>query len=59
MKMVYLIFFLGVVFSIDVDKNTFSNYQDVKLEHLHIEWLLNLNSKIIDGCAEYSFKVTT
>lgn len=47
-----------MLYCVDVDKNTFSNYKDVKTMHLHIEWLLNLDEKVIDGCVEYSFKVS-
>lgn len=50
---------LSIAICIDIDKNTFSNYRDVRLDHLHLEWLLNLNTKVIDGTAEYTFKVTT
>ncbi|CAD8093552.1 unnamed protein product [Paramecium sonneborni] len=49
----------GCVMGVDIDKNTFSNYREVQMQHLHIEWLLNLNQKIIDGSAEYTFRVTT
>lgn len=28
--------------AVDIDLNTFSNYLEVRLTHLHLEWLLNL-----------------
>ena len=59
MKFYIPLLLICVCVGVDVDKNTFSNYKEVKLQHLHIEWLLNLSSKIIDGSAEYTFKVTT
>jgi len=40
--------------AIDVDHNTFSNYKDVRIDHLHIEWLLDLDNKYINGTAEYT-----
>lgn len=59
MKFYIIAFLILVSFGVDIDKNTFSNYKEVKMQHLHIEWLLNLRTKIIDGSAEYTFKVTT
>ncbi|CAD8181256.1 unnamed protein product [Paramecium pentaurelia] len=59
MKFYIIAFLIFTSFGVDIDKNTFSNYREVKMQHLHIEWLLNLRSKIIDGSAEYTFKVTT
>jgi leukotriene-A4 hydrolase len=40
-----------------IDPNTFSNYQEVKLNHLHIEWILNLDDKYINASSIYDFTV--
>ena len=58
MKLIPLLL-VTLVTAVDIDKNTFSNYKDVKIQHIHIEWLLDLNNKVIDGSVEYTFKVFT
>lgn len=35
------------------DPNTFSNYKDIKLNHLHIEWLINLDDRNFKAITEY------
>ncbi|CAK74683.1 unnamed protein product (macronuclear) [Paramecium tetraurelia] len=57
MKLVIILLLCHMLYCVDVDKNTFSNYKDVKTQHLHIEWLLNLNDKVVDGSVEYTLKV--
>lgn len=54
-----LLFFviIDVIFTLNRDVNTFSNYEEVNIQKLHIEWLLDLDKKIINGTAEYSFNV--
>lgn len=42
-KVCIVFILLYTITAVDVDKNTFSNYKDVKTQHVHIEWLLNLN----------------
>ena len=42
-----------------IDPNTFSNYQEVKINHLHIEWLLNLDNKYINATSIYDFTVAS
>lgn len=43
--------------TIDIDQNTFSNYLEVKITHLHLEWLLDLDNKLVNATAEYQLKV--
>ncbi|CAD8075443.1 unnamed protein product [Paramecium primaurelia] len=43
--------------TIDLDPNTFSNYLEVRISHLHLEWLLDLDNKLVNGTAEYQLKV--
>jgi leukotriene-A4 hydrolase len=39
----FIVFCLAVLATAsEVDTNTFSNYLDVKLTHMHLEWLLDL-----------------
>lgn len=40
------------------DPNTFSNYQQAKLTHLHIEWYLNVDDKYVNATATYNFTST-
>ena len=39
--------------SVDLDPNTFSNYLEVRMNHLHLEWLLDLDNKLVNATAEY------
>lgn len=43
--------------TIDIDQNTFSNYLEVKITHMHLEWLLDLDNKLVNATAEYQLKV--
>ncbi|CAD8081833.1 unnamed protein product [Paramecium sonneborni] len=43
--------------TIDLDANTFSNYVELRMTHLHLEWLLDLDNKIVNATAEYQLKV--
>lgn len=46
-----------VAYCKDIDTNTFSNYLDIQITHLHIEWLLDLDAKYINATSEYTFRV--
>jgi len=48
---------LILALSSSIDPNTFSNYKEVKPDHLHLEWLLDLDNKYINGTAIYDFSV--
>ena len=50
---------IDVIRAISRDVNTFSNYYDIKITTLHVEWLLDLDKRIINGTAEYNFEVIT
>ena len=56
-----LLFFviIDVIIAINRDVNTFSNYFDIKIKTLHIEWLLDLDNRLINATAEYNFDVIT
>lgn len=56
-----LLFFviIDVITAINRDVNTFSNYYDIKIKTLHIEWLLDLDKRVINATAEYNFDVIT
>lgn len=43
--------------TIDLDPNTFSNYLEVRINHLHLEWLLDLDNKLVNATAEYQLKI--
>ena len=55
---IFLVALASFAICTSVDLNTFSNYQDVHLDHVHIEWLLDLDNKHIDATALYDFTVT-
>jgi leukotriene-A4 hydrolase len=54
-----LLFFVivDVIFALNRDVNTFSNYEEAHIQTLHIEWLLDLDARIINCTAEYTFDV--
>lgn len=45
--------------AVDTDYNTFSNYRDVRTDHIHLEWLLDLDNKHVNATAEYTFTALT
>ncbi|CAD8198857.1 unnamed protein product [Paramecium pentaurelia] len=49
--------FIKFVFSYEIDVNTFSNYLDVQNRHVHFEWLINMEKKLINATANYQFHV--
>ena len=58
MKIMMMIFVMSIILSSqasEIDVNTWSNYQEVTLDHLSLEWLLDLPNKFINGTAEYTF----
>jgi leukotriene-A4 hydrolase len=56
-NIILLISFLVISKCSSIDPNTFSNYEEVKVNHLHLEWLLDLDNKYINGTAIYDFTV--
>ena len=58
MKTMMMIFVMSIFLSSqasEIDVNTWANYQEVALDHLNLEWLLDLPNKFINGTAEYIF----
>ncbi|CAD8150233.1 unnamed protein product [Paramecium octaurelia] len=55
-KLIIFAFLMHQCLTVDIDPNTFSNYLDVRMNHLHVEWLLDLDKKIVNGTAQISFK---
>lgn len=47
---------LGAIATED-DVNTFSNYHEVAIENLRIDWFINLENKYLNSTTEYSFTV--
>ena len=55
--MIFIYLLRIIVQSSEIDPNTFSNYQDVQITHLHLEWLLDLENRYINSTVQYNFKV--
>ena len=55
-KLIIFAFLMHQCLSVDIDPNTFSNYLEVRMNHLHVEWLLDLDKKIVNGTTQISFK---
>lgn len=53
-KIFFSLFFL-LAASEEADYNTFSNYREVRLRHLHLEWDIDLSSQRIFAIADYRF----
>ncbi|CAD8107824.1 unnamed protein product [Paramecium sonneborni] len=51
------ILIIKLVFGYEIDVNTFSNYLDVQIKHIHFEWLLNMEKKQINATTKYQFQV--
>ena len=51
--MKYLLFALAIVLVASEDFNTFSNYQDIPLNHVDFKWILDLENKFIIATADY------
>ncbi|CAD8210674.1 unnamed protein product [Paramecium pentaurelia] len=56
-NIILFVIIIDVIKALNRDVNTFSNYHEIQIHKLHIEWLLDLNQKIINGTAEYHFNV--
>lgn len=52
---IILTLLVSFAFCVSEDVNTFSNYHDVQIKHLNLEWILDLDSKWINATAEYKF----
>lgn len=55
--MIFIYLLRIIVQSSEIDPNTFSNYQDVQITHLNLEWLLDLENRYINSTVQYNFKV--
>ena len=52
------IYLIGIVVqSSEIDPNTFSNYREVQISHIHLEWLLDLENRYINSTVHYNFNV--
>lgn len=58
MKMILISMFI-LACTAASDPNTFSNYEDVRLDHLHLEWLLDLDERVVNATAVYNFTSMT
>lgn len=57
--MIYLFLCIALTFGAEVDVNTFSNYIEVSQEHVHIEWLLDLDEQYINATSQSIFRVNS
>ena len=55
--MIFIYLLRILVLSSEIDPNTFSNYQEVQITHLHLEWMLDLENRYINSTVQYNFKV--
>lgn len=53
--MKYLILALVIIHAMALDYNTYSNYQDVKIDHLDFNWILHLDVQRIAASVHYQF----
>ncbi|CAD8097749.1 unnamed protein product [Paramecium sonneborni] len=57
--MIYLLLCIVLSYGAEIDVNTFSNYIEVSQEHVHIEWLLDLDQQHINATSQQIFRVNS